>query len=219
MPDEPDEPVTLSPEKLAEIDAVLERARRREVRIQGEDVEMRGCVECGAEACEPVYVLLDHSSFEVGRRYSILGAISIQRSRLLPCVMPVCARCYDGVAANRRRRRISTMIAAAGLVVAGGYFVAALLMAPTVVSVSLLFGGGGVFAAGIAYALLTDRSLHARLHLPRLRAMSVLLVSKDKAELERTLDRYQLSSLELQNEIERKAIEASSLPAARTLPK
>ncbi|HEY5926077.1 MAG TPA: hypothetical protein VIV11_30535 [Kofleriaceae bacterium] len=196
-----------TPEQRAVIEAVLAG------RI--DEVAPRGCIGCDSLECAPVYVLLDHSAVEVGRRYSIFGAISIQSSRLVPCVMPMCAACWARIAANRRHRRVGAWVAGIGLVVAMGYFVAALTRSSTPVALVLLFGGGGVAALGMVYAVLMDRSLHKHLRLSKVLQPTVLVVSKDRKELDRSLERCKLSSLELQNEIDRKANEALALPAAR----
>src|SRR5690349_2424494 len=134
-------------------------------------------MSCDASECSPVYVLLNHSSYEIGRRYQIFGSISIQRSTLAPCVMPMCERCYGLAMANRRWQKVGAFAAIAGIVLGTGYLVAGLASAPTVVALTLLFSGAGLLAAGMINAVAQQRALNAQLKLPKLPGMTVLLVS------------------------------------------
>jgi len=204
-------PTEPTPEQRAAIEAVLAG--------RSDEVAPRTCIGCDSTDTSPAFVLVNYGSHEIARRYSIVGTISIQRSTLAPSVSPMCERCYARVAANRMRHRVGAVVAATGIIIGMGYFVAALAMASTAVSLSLLFGGGALMALAMVHAVFNQRALHAQLKLPKLPGMAVLVVSRKREELERMLERAQLSSLELQNQIDRKANDAVALPPARINPK
>lgn len=175
------------------------------------------CAGCGSAECAPVYALLEHSSFEMDRRYKFMRTETVVRSSLAPYVFSLCTPCYWRVDANRRRVTHARYGAIAGLSIACGYFIGALAKAPTPVVLSLLFGGAAIFALAVAVVVFSDRALAEGLRLPRLPGMQVLVLSKDRGDLDRVLERRKLISLEIQNEIDRMASNAADPPSAKLI--
>jgi hypothetical protein len=177
-----------------------------------------GCELCGASRCAPLYLLVRHSSFEIDRRYRFMRTETLVRASLEPVVIAMCAPCAARAQASWRGQRAAVVAGRlVALVALCGGIVGAVLGAPTPVVPAFLISGSALFAAAAAVIVLSERALIARLRLPRFPSLRILVLSQDRADLDRVLARQRLASFEIQHEIDRKASGAAPPPTARVL--
>jgi hypothetical protein len=157
------------------------------------------CVTCGSAQTAPTYVLVEHSPIEVGR----MGRDKVVRRVLEPVPLQLCAPCLARVQLARKRAKIVAGIALSGVAVACGYFVGAVAGAPTAVVLALLFGGMGTFALGVVLMIAMQSALIRSLPIADNRGRNILLVTTERAELDRELDKHRLASAEIRNRLER----------------
>jgi hypothetical protein len=167
------------------------------------------CVTCRACPGSLAYVLIEHSPTRTG--YDVICRV------VEPYPLHVCSPCLARIHAWRRRTKIVAGVALGGIALACGYIVGGLFGAPTAVVLGMLFGGFGAFAVGVALMIAMQRFLVASLPIEANRGRNILLVTTDRNELERELDRLRLAFAEVRNELDRARSDAEPLPSARMI--
>lgn len=143
-----------------------------------------------------------------------MGRDKIVRRVLQTQELALCAPCLARVRRARSRHKIVAGIALSGVVIATGYMVGTFAGASTAIVLTCLFGGMGLFAVGAALLVVMQSVLIRSLPIPDNRGRNLLLVTDDRAELDRLLASRHLASAEIRNKLERSA-SAEPLPSAQ----
>lgn len=167
------------------------------------------CVTCGSGDTRVAYALVEHSPINVG----MAGRDKIVRRILETQQLALCRPCLARVRRARSRHKVVAGIALLGIVIASGYLVGAFVGASTPVVLTFLFGGFGLFAVGATLLVAMQHVLIRSLPIPENRGRNLLLVTDDRAELDRLLASRHLASAEIRNKLERPK-HAEPLPPA-----
>lgn len=180
------EPVELTPEQLAAIEAVM----------AGRPVKAAACSRCKSADCAPVYFMLSHDQFEHDRRFRFKHGTDSVRQRYAPHVGMMCTRCFGRAESMRRFASRAKWGVIAGMVMACGYFVGALAHASTPLVLTLLFGGIGIAVVFGAVAVTVAKTAEAMLPLPKMVLggdLFIHVVSRDRAGIDAFVDKHRLA--------------------------